>query len=246
MQGGEGAHDVWALVLVIADIGGYTEYMRTHRMSLAHAEVNTGRLLDRVIDAARGFDLSRSRATPRSSPARPTALRREAAVTRDPPRAAAMHRAFHVERQLRRPQPVPCAGCEQAGALTLKFVAHVGEVATQTIRDRRKLVGIDVILVHRLLKDPVSAAGVRRAVRRPPRGRCRRHSPSRCTTSHRRPRRGRPRSVPTTSTWTISASRCRRCRRRPRASASAGRSRSPAPACPTCSGCAAGASAPAG
>ena len=33
-------------LLLIADIGGYTEYMSTHRMSLAHAEVNTGRLLE--------------------------------------------------------------------------------------------------------------------------------------------------------------------------------------------------------
>ena len=39
--------------------------------------------------------------------------------------------------------------------MKLKFVAHVGEVATQTVRDRRKLVGIDVIHVHRLLKNPV-------------------------------------------------------------------------------------------
>ena len=39
-------------LLLIADIGGYTEYMRTHRMSLAHAEVNTARLLEKVIDAA--------------------------------------------------------------------------------------------------------------------------------------------------------------------------------------------------
>ncbi|HYJ50964.1 MAG TPA: DUF2652 domain-containing protein, partial [Microbacterium sp.] len=43
--------------LLIADIGGYTEYMSTHRMTLAHAEVNTARMLDRMIDAARGFDL---------------------------------------------------------------------------------------------------------------------------------------------------------------------------------------------
>jgi len=28
-------------LLLIADIGGYTDYMRAHRMSLAHAEVNT-------------------------------------------------------------------------------------------------------------------------------------------------------------------------------------------------------------
>ena len=49
----------------------------------------------------------------------------------------------------------PCSGCKEAANLTLKFVAHVGEVAPQTIRDRLKLVGIDVILVHRLLKNPV-------------------------------------------------------------------------------------------
>ena len=33
-------------VLLIADIGGYTEYMRSHRMSLAHAEVYSARLLE--------------------------------------------------------------------------------------------------------------------------------------------------------------------------------------------------------
>ena len=44
-------------LLLIADIGGYTEYMRSHRMSLAHAEVNTGRLLEKVIDAVPDFDL---------------------------------------------------------------------------------------------------------------------------------------------------------------------------------------------
>ena len=38
-------------LLVIADIGGYTRFMRLHRMSLAHAQENTLRLLDAVIDA---------------------------------------------------------------------------------------------------------------------------------------------------------------------------------------------------
>jgi hypothetical protein len=66
-----------------------------------------------------------------------------------------MHRAFHLERQYVAANLCPCDGCTQADNLKLKFVAHVGEVATQTIRQRRKLVGIDVILVHRLLKNPV-------------------------------------------------------------------------------------------
>ena len=51
----------------------------------------------------------------------------------------------------------PCRSCTRTSALTLKFVAHVGEVATQTIKRRRKLVGVDVIYVHRLLKNPVTA-----------------------------------------------------------------------------------------
>ena len=43
----------------------------------------------------------------------------------------------------------------QADNLKLKFVAHVGEVAIQKIKRRRKLIGMDVIFVHRLLKNPV-------------------------------------------------------------------------------------------
>ncbi|MCX7275673.1 MAG: hypothetical protein NTV19_21610 [Burkholderiales bacterium] len=43
--------------LLIADIGGYTDYMGSHRMTLAHAEVNTARMLDRMVDAAPGFEL---------------------------------------------------------------------------------------------------------------------------------------------------------------------------------------------
>ena len=49
----------------------------------------------------------------------------------------------------------PCGSCTQTSELKLKFVAHVGEVATQTIKRQRKLVGIDVIYVHRLLKNAV-------------------------------------------------------------------------------------------
>ena len=44
-------------LLLIADIGGYTEYMQYHRTLLGHAEAATRRLLEKVVDAARGFDL---------------------------------------------------------------------------------------------------------------------------------------------------------------------------------------------
>ncbi len=66
-----------------------------------------------------------------------------------------MHRAFHAQRRLVELNMCPCGSCTQTSDLKLKFVAHVGEVATQTIKRRRKLVGMDVIFVHRLLKNPV-------------------------------------------------------------------------------------------
>jgi hypothetical protein len=144
-------------LLLIADIGGYTDYMRAHRMSLAHAEVNTARLLEAVIDAAGDFDLVEIEGDAAFLSREADTLDGDAAVTAMTEAVGGMHRAFHRERRYVASNLCPCDGCVQADNLKLKFVAHVGEVATQTIRDRRKLVGIDVILVHRLLKNPVEA-----------------------------------------------------------------------------------------
>jgi hypothetical protein len=144
-------------LLLIADIGGYTEFMRAHRMSLAHAEVNTARLLEAVIDAAGDFELVEIEGDAAFLSRRADTLEGDETAAAMNRVVAAMHRAFHREREYVVSNLCPCDACEQANNLKLKFVAHVGEVATQTIRDRRKLVGIDVILIHRLLKNSVPA-----------------------------------------------------------------------------------------
>ncbi|MDR7186634.1 class 3 adenylate cyclase [Microbacterium trichothecenolyticum] len=141
--------------LLIADIGGYTEYMGSHRLTLAHAEVNTARMLQSIVRAARGFELVEIEGD--------GAFLSRPAGTRDPDTtladilqvAVAMHRAFHREREYVVQNLCPCGGCRQARDLKLKFVAHIGDVATQSVSGRSKLVGIDVILVHRLLKNSV-------------------------------------------------------------------------------------------
>jgi len=145
-------------LLLIADMGGYTDYMRTHRMSLAHAEVNTARLLETVIDAAPDFDLIEIEGDAAFLAHRTDTLDGDAVVALTLQAATQMHRAFHLERQYVATNLCPCNGCNEANNLKLKFVAHVGEVATQTIRQRSKLVGIDVILVHRMLKSAVPAS----------------------------------------------------------------------------------------
>jgi hypothetical protein len=142
-------------LLLIADIGGYTEYMQFHRSILGHAEAATSRMLDKVVDAARDFDLIEIEGDAAFLSREIDGLDGPAAFATVTNTAVAMHRAFHEERRLVELNMCPCGSCTRTSALKLKFVAHVGEVATQTIKRRRKLVGMDVIYVHRLLKNPV-------------------------------------------------------------------------------------------
>jgi Protein of unknown function (DUF2652)/Polyketide cyclase / dehydrase and lipid transport len=48
-----------------------------------------------------------------------------------------------------------CGACETAVNLTLKFIAHAGDIKMIDIKDHQKLHGSDVILAHRLLKNPI-------------------------------------------------------------------------------------------
>lgn len=143
------------VLLLIADIGGYTSYMQSHRSMLGHAEAATARLLKQVIGAARGFDLIEIEGDAAFLSRDADGLDDAAALAAIDSAAVAMHHAFHAERKLVERNLCPCESCTETGELKLKFVAHVGEVAVQTIKRRRKLVGMDVIFVHRLLKNDV-------------------------------------------------------------------------------------------
>ena len=143
------------VVMLIADIGGYTDYMQFHRSFLGHAEAATTRMLDKVVKAARGFDLIEIEGDAAFLSRDVEGLDGPATLNAVTSSAVALHAAFHAERRLIELNMCPCGSCKKTSDLTLKFVAHVGEVATQTIRRRKNLVGLDVIHVHRLLKNPV-------------------------------------------------------------------------------------------
>ena len=137
-------------LLLIADIGGYTRFMRQHRFGLAHAQDTVAQLLEAVIDASGRFKLAK--------------LEGDAAffyaVGEDTSpvakQVAAIRRAFLERReQLAIDRMCNCDGCTQVGNLTLKFVAHAGEVAFQKVKHLTELAGVDVILLHRMLKNDV-------------------------------------------------------------------------------------------
>jgi hypothetical protein len=136
-------------LLLIADIGGYTQFMRLHRLSLAHSEEITGRLLEAAIEAAPELEL----VDIEGDAAFLCAFDEEAAVG---DASLAMHRAFHEKQmEIAANTLCPCEACARVGSLRLKFVAHAGEVTEQKIRNRTSLVGLDVIAVHRMLKNSV-------------------------------------------------------------------------------------------
>ena len=123
-------------LLVIADIRGYTPFMKAHRTSLAHAQDVVARLLEAVIDAAPGLtppeiegDAVFLYAWSRGAEAAEAAAVVEQVV--------AMHRAFHAcQQRIEALNTCRCEGCRQAVQLRVKFVAHVGEVAVQPSRSR--------------------------------------------------------------------------------------------------------------
>jgi hypothetical protein len=143
-------------LLLLADIGGYTEFMRLHRLNLAHSQEITQRLLESMLDAVPALRLVEVEGDALFL----SAPHDEADATDDwVPAALAMYRAFHEQQQWMVAHNLcVCDACRQIGRLRVKFVAHLGEVATQTIRGTEKLVGVDVIAVHRMLKSSVPSA----------------------------------------------------------------------------------------
>jgi uncharacterized protein DUF2652 len=139
-------------LLLLADIAGYTEFMRLHRLNLAHSQEITRRLLESMLDAAPALRLVEVEGDALFLSA-PHETRRELMAS-----ALAMYRAFHTKQQWMVAHNLcVCDACRRIGKLNVKFVAHLGDVVPQRIRETEKLVGVDVITVHRMLKNDVPA-----------------------------------------------------------------------------------------
>jgi hypothetical protein len=140
-------------LLLLADIAGYTEFMRLHRLNLAHSQEITQRLLESMLDAVPALRLIEVEGVALFLSG-PHGTRRELMAS-----ALAMYRAFHTKQQWMVSHNLcVCDACRRIGKLNVKFVAHLGEVVAQRIRNTEKLVGVDVITVHRMLKNDVPAA----------------------------------------------------------------------------------------
>jgi class 3 adenylate cyclase len=144
------------MLLLIADIGGYTRFMKVHRLSLAHAQNVVAQLLEAVIDGSEGlFEVAKLEGDA-------VFLYARVPNGREPDLAVFAHKVREIReaflskmQDLKVNRACSCDGCVQADQLKLKFVSHVGEAAFQKVRRFVELAGVDVILVHRMLKNSV-------------------------------------------------------------------------------------------
>lgn len=146
------------VALVIADIGGYTRFIRLNKATLLHAQEIIAQLLESVVDRA-SFPLTLNKLEGDAALLYADMGDTQAAAARDVTRqAAAFFSAFHEKAgELARSRAdCPCDACRHILELKLKVVLHHGEVAIRKIRQFEELTGEDVILAHRLLKNGVS------------------------------------------------------------------------------------------
>jgi hypothetical protein len=142
--------------LVIADISGYTRFIRLHKMSLLHAELIVGELLESVIkESDHPLILHELEGDAVTFYAESDGGKEQA---RDI--LLQVQRFFTAFREKESELVSDCGfcicdACRNVGKLKLKTILHHGEAVITQIRHFNKVAGEDVILAHRLLKNSI-------------------------------------------------------------------------------------------
>lgn len=140
-------------LIFIPDISGYTKFVST--TEILHSKHILDELLEVLIDANEmGLELSEIEGDAllyyRKGKA-PTVSEMLAQVQK-------MYTLFHEHlKKFELHRICSCGACSSAADMTIKFVAHYGEVAENKVKDRSVLFGKEVIVAHRLLKNEIDS-----------------------------------------------------------------------------------------
>lgn len=150
--------DIKKVALVIVDISGYTQFIRSQKLSAIHAEEIVFELLEAVIDhATYPLTLNKLEGDAAFLYAEVNA-ENQVDVARDVARQSweffkvfyERARTLSTERS-----DCDCDACQRIFDLRLKAILHYGEAAFKMIRQFEELAGEDVILTHKLLKNSI-------------------------------------------------------------------------------------------
>jgi class 3 adenylate cyclase len=145
------------VALVIVDISGYTQFIRSEKMSAVHAEEIIFDLLEAVIDKA-AYPLTLNKLEGDAALLYAELKDDEAAVASDVARQAqAFFDVFYERARLLSSERADCDcnACQRILDLRLKAFLHCGEVVFKKIRQFEEMAGEDVIIAHRLTKNSI-------------------------------------------------------------------------------------------
>jgi 2-polyprenyl-3-methyl-5-hydroxy-6-metoxy-1,4-benzoquinol methylase len=148
------------LLMLIADISGYTKLLMRHGKALAHGQMVVGELLRVLLEEVQPpFEVSRLE----GDAVIVFAPYDEAAGAPPPDAADLIDRwltAFHTTlADLAQNTICRCPACGNIAELDLKIVGHSGSALIADVGRFTELHGVDVIVTFRLLKNTVDAAG---------------------------------------------------------------------------------------
>jgi hypothetical protein len=148
------------VLLVIADISGYTRFIAANRDTLTHSQIVITELMRAVLKELKvPLKVAKLEGDAVFFYLCIQGNEKEIGGVADGFRARIerMFAAFHRRvAQLVRSNLCPCAGCKSVEMLRLKMVIHSGSALFYRLDRFTELSGLDVILVHRLLKNSVA------------------------------------------------------------------------------------------
>lgn len=144
-------------ILLIADISGYTRFMRQHAIATSHAKQIVVRLLKALMQASRPpLKVAELEGDAVFFYALSSESNASAVADQVKSQMVQFFTAFYKEIDtINQVKTCSCDACDCVGDLKLKQVVHCGDVGIERIAQFEKLFGIDVILVHRMLKNSV-------------------------------------------------------------------------------------------
>jgi hypothetical protein len=146
-------------LLILADISGYTRYMTANARTLSHSHTIIAELIQAIASAVEIpmelvelegdaiFLFCRKDRDPATWKGQRELICRKLMEFFQRFRARLL--------ELRRSNICTCHACAHIDQLSLKVLVHSGEVLVHQVLHFKKLSGVDVILIHRLLKNSV-------------------------------------------------------------------------------------------
>jgi len=149
------------VILMIADISGYTKFLVSNQMELAHAQIIINELTKTIIEEVKiPLEISKLEgdavfffAVKDGDSSRWEDIRRQIGL-----RLLHFFERFSDKLyELKESNTCQCSACTHVDALNLKIIVHSGRALFFQLDRFTELSGVDVIIVHRLLKNSLKS-----------------------------------------------------------------------------------------